>query len=391
MHVKLIILFICLCLVACQNSKTQPNNLPANPMTLLNASLFSKVETYNTELIFQLDTKQQSEFLQFYQAQKNKEFPSSDERIIFNFLDAKLSGFTFHGDTLDASTAFAEKRGNCISLAVFTTALADLIKTPVDYQVVINEPIYFKKGSLILSSSHLRTRLYNPDDKAPKDMIFFTPKSIVIDYFPTRGQVTAQRAQRPQLIAKYYANLAAEALVKNNFNLTFSYLYTAMLHDPYNSELINLQAVLHRRAGDTATAIKLYQYAVENNLANINLYQNYLIVAQKNNSQPLIDFLNKKLTEVDDPNPYAWIELGEQALKNNNTQHAKFYFHKAIAAAHYIPEPYVELAKISYQNGQLNKANNYLTTAIERTYDKTKLSIYRAKYQALKTVAGEIN
>ena len=388
MRICFIVLLLGL-LTACKNTPTQITTPLENPLNLVNSNLFSPVTHLNESDIFHLTENQTQEFLNFYHLQKNKEFPSSNERIILNFLDEKLTGFTFHGDTLNAQDAFAQQRGNCISLAVFTTALADLINSPIDYQLVINEPVYFKKGSLILSSSHLRSRVYNTDKSAPKDTLFYIPKSVIIDYFPTRGQVRAKKVKRPQLIAKYYANLAAEALIKNNLDLSFSYLFNAMQHDPYNSELINLQAVLHRRAGDTETASALYQYAVENDLANINLYQNYLQLAQSQNNQTLVQTLNTQLAHINDPNPYSWLELGQQAINNQDISYAKFYFGKAIKAAHYIPEPYVELAKIAYQNADFTKANQLLATAIERTYDDEKLAIYQAKYQALQTVAGE--
>ena len=389
MHYKFFILLLSLVLVGCQSTPSSEKTSLQNPLTLVNTSLFAPVERYNVDEIFQLSHAQKQEFFEYYQKQKAKEFPSSNERIIHNFLDDKLTGFTFHGDTLDAYSAFSQKRGNCISLAVFTTALADLIQTPIDYQLVINEPVYFKKGNLILSSSHLRSRVYDADNSASKNKVFFVPKSIVIDYFPTRGQVHAKKAQRPQLIAKFYANLAAETLLKNDFDATFSYLYNAMLHDPFNSELINLQAVLHRRAGDTTTANRLYHYAVTNNLASINLYQNYMLIARNNKDEALIAQLNAQLAHIKDPNPYSWLELGKQAIADHDLHYAQFYFNKAVKAAHYIPEPYIELAKIAYQNGDLDHANQYLEAAIERTYDHNQLAIYQAKYQALKTITSD--
>lgn len=77
------------------------------------------------------------------------------------------------------------------------------------------------------------------------------------------------------MVAKFYSNLAADALAKEKLNTAYSFILQANKFTPNDAELFNMAGILHRRAGDLKTAEAIYQTAVNNNLSSINLIINY--------------------------------------------------------------------------------------------------------------------
>ena len=76
-----------------------------------------------------LTARQQEDFLAFYRDPRIAHVPA--HKRVYNFLEKVTNNFTYQDGTFTAAVTFDQRRGNCMSLAVLTTALAKPVDVPV--------------------------------------------------------------------------------------------------------------------------------------------------------------------------------------------------------------------------------------------------------------------
>ena len=111
----------------------------------------------------------------------------------------------------------SENRGNCLSLAIVTKALASLVDIKISYKLVETDPVYQKEDNLIISSQHVRTQLFNTFKKP--GALF--PSSLTIDYFPDTNSRVLRTVDENEFFAMYYRNIAAQAMISNDLNTAY--------------------------------------------------------------------------------------------------------------------------------------------------------------------------
>ncbi|CAH9066231.1 hypothetical protein PSECIP111854_03846 [Pseudoalteromonas sp. CIP111854] len=378
---KLLIVLFFFTLSGC--SHTQKGNAlkqVPSPTSLINHDLFNPVPITLEAQIFALPEVEQNAFKTFASQAITKQIRA--DRIIADYLKFKVDNFSYDGATLTASEVISQNEGNCISLAILTQAYANLIGIETGFSEVASMPVYKQKKQTILISSHFKTKLYAPLEKN-KDWLYFMRPGTVIDYFPVKDIVFVGSASYHDLVAKYYANLATEALLKKQFNLSYSLLQKAFEYTPYDPELISLTAILHRRNGDTQSAQRLFAFAYKHNFLSSNLLYNYRFLAQQLGQTALVNELDQAL-HYNAKTPFDFIQLAEQAISRKQYLTAENILNKLLLNTPYLPEPYFALAKINYLRGDLKTAQNFLQSALDKAEDQQKKGIYQAKLNTLK-------
>lgn len=245
----LLVLFVS----SCSNmTKPQPG-LQAKKIPI-NYGLFPNIENeqLNKDDVFFLTLEQQQEISILFDKKITQGY--APHKALSEILAKKLVNFTYYGETYDATTAMRLNKGNCMSLAVLTTAYAKYLGLEFSYRKVSTLPIFTQKDDVILSSSHVQTLIYDPTFVAEKDAFYFFNPAVVIDYFPSKSNRTGKMFSYETFLAMYYKNIAADALTEKDLNKSFLYANKAYQFDNENIEVINLLAVIHRRAGDLKTA-----------------------------------------------------------------------------------------------------------------------------------------
>ena len=331
-------------------------------------------------------TSSQDDLDEFQTFQKELIKNVKPHQALDNFISTRLSNFTFYGETLIATESMKLNKGNCMSLAILTTALAKTINLEVDYREVTTVPVFEKHEKVILVSSHLQSVIYDPTFVPESDFYYFNKPAIVIDYFPVKSNWVNKRVLKDALIAQYYINIAANYIVANDLNSAFANAELAYQYDKSSSKIANLLAILHRQKGDAETAEKFYLSAIKMKDANLSVLQNYAIFLK---SQQRFDELNKikdRMKTLDDPNPYAWLEQAYLAKNKNDLKNAETYFKKVIHMAPYVHQAYLGLAQIYYAKGKENQAVNVLKSALEWTYKEDERKLYQRKLYSLSKI-----
>ncbi|OHU91824.1 MULTISPECIES: tetratricopeptide repeat protein [Pseudoalteromonas] len=386
---QLFALSLILFLTACNHTQKIDVKEPLKkPSTLLNHSLFTRLNIESEESIFALPEAERHKFLSYAQEQKLQNIRA--DTIIANYLDSNLDKFTYDGATLNATATLAMNEGNCISLAILTQAYANMLGIETSFKEVATMPVYKKQNQTILVSNHFKTKLYAPREQEDEKWLYAIRPGTVIDYFPARDLVFIGSATYADLVAKYYANLATEALLAEQFDMSYSLVSQALEYVPYDPELINLAAILHRRVGDTDTAKKLFEFALNNQLVSNNLLYSYSYLAQQLADTPLQEKLEEQLLN-NAKTPFDFLQLAEQDIAKERYSSAEALLKELIASTPYIPEPYFALAKIYYLQDKKAKAAMYLQYAIDKSEDREKQGVYQAKLNTLEYVGRSYN
>lgn len=370
-------------LSACSHIPEHKPVVSATP-SLPHSALLSKTiaEVPDLEDIFGLTAEQRQTFLRYFNAPEHQTL-SSRQRL-YNFLSVLTTGFDYQGKNHTAAEAFALKSGNCISLAVLTKALADVVGVQVKFQNIISAPVYDIQQGYLLSSDHVRTFLFEPDFVTRQGNEYLLQSVLVVDYLPSAGDITGPRISEQRFIAMFYRNLATDAFLQQNYSQALALLNTALEYDPTYGAVINLAAVLHRRLNQAETAEQFYRYGLQVADSKVALTDNYALLKQLQGDHTEAEQLRRSLRGKEDADPYMWYLLGKTALQQQRPADAVTYLKKAVARAPYMHQLYLELALAYYRNEQTSDAKRTLEKAAQLASTADTQQRYVAKLEAIK-------
>lgn len=156
-----VLLLASACLLsACQTIPAAIDPLSKDVLLASDALFGTRPQIPEPEDIHALDEKQKADFLRYFHDPVRAGVP--DYRRVGNYLDVIINNFSYRTDTLIASDTHGTNSGNCLSLAILTSALAHLAEVEVGYQLMDSEPVFEFHGTLVEKGVHVRTLLLNP-------------------------------------------------------------------------------------------------------------------------------------------------------------------------------------------------------------------------------------
>jgi len=363
----LFILTLCAVVQGCKNTEKNSNN--EQLVYIANDMLFDgkEVVVRSVDDIFSLTPEQEQAFLAYFQKWRSEGRESN--YIVFQYLSRIAGNFSFFGETYTAREALASRSGNCLSLAILTTALARLVDLNVGYRMVHTAPVFEKHQNIVLSSAHVQTIIYDEGFvEQPGELYIFKP-GLVIDYFPSASNISGKYIDENEFLAMYYQNTSATALLNNELDTAFWNIKRAIMLDMDSENSQNTLAVIHRRAGDSKTAEKIYQQLIEKQRESVSILENYELLLRLNGRYDEARALEERVTKLDDPNPYNWLEAAYIAKREGNEGKAILYFNKVIQKAPYVTEAYRQLSAIYRHQGKTRLAKSTLKASLKWTYD----------------------
>lgn len=366
--------------VACQSTKntTIQSNSELTPFDW-QVKEFARVDVEEPASLFALSDQQKQHFLSYYNS-PTKAHISPNFRLAY-YLNDLVSNFSYAGDTLKAQDVLNKRYGNCMSLALLTTALARLVNLDVVYQQVHTPPLYRRFGKTLTTSTHVRSIILGPEPEKTGDSIVFRGRA-VIDYFPSSRDDRGVYISEADFISMYYQNMSAEVM-SDDPNLAYSYLYRAMQLTTTNASTLNSLAVLYRSNGYEKEARKLYEFAIENHIQSVHTLSNFAVLLKKVGDVETLSRIGDMYLKTDDDNPYRWIDLGNEFLAKGKLSEAEMFFNKAIATGPYLGESYLAMAKTYFLQGKVLKAENMMEKALSLSLPSQNRALYTAKLKAI--------
>lgn len=361
-------------------SKQHDGNLPSLGSA---TQQIQSIAIESERTIISLTEQQQQDFLAYMAQPELQSIPI--HKRLYNYLDNKVAGFDYRGDTYSAMVALEKNAGNCLSLALLTTALAKLAGVEIGYQRVDTTPVYKKQEDILLLSYHVRAFLYDPDFHESSNVMVFRRPRLVVDYFPDRGDIGTYEVSEQAFLSMYYRNIASDLLLNKQFDKALAYANHALLLAPGDPENVNLAAVILKRMGLTEEAHDWYQYGLKHTSNNINLLSNYQILLEQEGQAAAANDIAQRLLTLDDPNPYAWIKEGHEAYQKARFNVAIRYYQIAIDKAPYLDDAYFGLAKSHFARREYRQAAQAMKMAAEKAFEESDRELYYAKLSTLRS------
>ncbi|MBY5923005.1 tetratricopeptide repeat protein [Ferrimonas balearica] len=283
--------------------------------------------------------------------------------------------------TQTAAETFAQRSGNCMSLVVMTTALADALQMPVRFQLVNAPPVWDRQGGLYLINGHVNVKLsapYRPDELRISD------GGVTIDFLPgnqLRGYEVIPLS-REELIARYYNNLAAEAMVDGDLDRAYYLLKAALEQVPGHGDVWNTLGVLYRKAGLEAKAEAVYRYAASQPDSQLDALHNLSILLASQDRLLEWQQVHAQLELKRIRNPYYHFDMGEIAYRAGEYDKAVRFYRKAVDLAEYRHEFHFGLSRAYFQLGDLQLSARHLHRA-EDLAPRDEQARYQMKLLAL--------
>lgn len=333
------------------------------------------------DAVHQLTEEQRRAFQRFLDAPANETKPR--HRLVAEYLGEITNNFHYRGETLTASDALDQSAGNCLSLAILTTALARQAGVEIAYQLMDSSPVFESRDNVIERSVHVRSILYDPGRRPERGLFASLRPGIKIDYFRSDTDRFISNIDESEYFAMYYRNIAANAIEAQQLSEAYWILLKSLELTPDNPDALNMLAIVFDRAGEPGISEEIYQYGIDRANRLVGLLRNYGIFLKKQGRYVEAERIDERLQKLDDPNPFDWIDAGQAAYEDGDYRRAELFFMKSIKLAPYLHEGHFGLAKTYFQRGNFRLAERNLAEALSQANELPTRNLYQAKLIAL--------
>lgn len=296
------------------------------------------------------------------------------------YIYTHVSNFSYRGVNLAAADAMAQKQGNCMSLALMSYAIAKELNVHSRFQMVYTEPVLTDvRNGLAFISDHVRLYLYDAPADAGNVGGFFSPHhKVIIDYFPDPFNRSGGLIDEREFLSLFYRNLAADALADNHHQQAFDLIQAGLALDQDSDSLINLMAVLHRRAGSPELAAAWYDYGIALEQADMTMLSNYRLLAQISGDPIKARQLTRKISQLPNQQPYDLYLLGRDAIREQEYDTALNYLYRFVSRYDYYYPAWIDIAQAYQGQGDTEQARASLVKAIKAANNRDS-KIYQSK------------
>ncbi|WP_228768339.1 tetratricopeptide repeat protein [Shewanella sp. TC10] len=378
----LMISFVFSFLTAC-SSTTQTKNT-ARVSTLFSDNDFNSVTIPDTDTIFELPEEMANDIRKEYarSAGINGEKQAANKWLA-EYIGAQEGGFEYRDHyTRMASVTAEERAGNCMSLVVLSTAIAEVLGVPVKFQDIDVEPIWDRRGGFYLVNGHVNMKLLHVDQPNTYSM---RGSEILVDFLPERSirAYKIQQINKQTLAGMYFNNVAAEALVRNEYDLAYALAKRAIELDPFYVNSINTLAVIYRHKGMDDLAEQAYRHVLQLEAKNITTLYNLAIILGEQDRLEEWKQVHKVLELARINNPFYYFDMAQQAYFEKQYQEALVWYKRAVDRADYRHEFYFGLSRAYWVTGDERRAKKNMEKALDLSIDETSQHRYRGKLQAM--------
>lgn len=387
---KLAAVLFCCTLIGCTSTNSNQPKLEDSKRiataleSIVSTDVFGEKPTIpSIESILTLSDPYRSAFLNYYNDPATASIKPNLR--VYRFLENQLDKFDYLGDTLSAQSSLERGGGNCITLAILTTAYANLVGLELSYRESQSVPIFNRQGGFETLSTHVTSRIYDPTFVPKEDAIYLERPSIEIDYFPSRGDWRGKKISNNRFLSMYYRNIATELLQSNEIKKAGWWIHEAYMLAPNDTSNLNTLAVIYRHLDEPSIAEKIYKLAMEINGNDIHIIHNYRVLLIGQNRLDDAKKLEDKLLTLDDPSPFRWYEVATDAFNAGNYTRAYRFFDRVIEKAPYLHFGYAGKARTAMALNRSVEAEKLLQMALDRAWDDGSEQLYRAKLSILET------
>jgi len=285
---------------------------------------------------------------------------------------------------LTAVESYHSHTANCMSLTIMAYVLASEAELDIKFQDVKVPEYWVRNGQYNMLTGHVNLVLTEP--RTPGKMIIYGKELLEIDFDPTMYKRTFPKkiVEKNTVLAMFYNNKGAEALISKEYTLAYRYLKQATIVDPLFSPAWGNLGILYKLNDHQMTAKKAYQQAILIDKDNLTALSNLSYLFKKEGKIEEADKIEQLLHEKRIKNPYYHALLADEAFfRGENLQALKLY-KKAIKMNRRVHEFYFGLAKVYYALKDIPRAERAIQKALLHNKTTTIENQYIAKLNFLR-------
>ncbi len=381
-----ILLFCLPLLLACQSKQHLEAKRILPQINLYQDSQFQPQHPIHIETeqeIFQLDDEMR--FMVKAKLKNNLPAYKKANILLEHIFNEENISLTYNSNAnVTARSAYHNKLANCISLTILAYALADEADMNISFQQVDVPEYWVRNGQYSLLTGHVNLLVIERD--ARSQGIAFGSKITRIDFDPfvSKRNFPSKVISKQTLLAMFYNNKGAEAMVSNNYTVAYQYLKLATQVDNQFSSAWGNLGILYKLSGYYDMAEKAYRHAILVDEDNLTSLANLALLLNKqgrfNEAEPLEVLIHKTRVK----NPYYHALLANEAYFNQSYDQALRHYKKAIQLDDEQHEFFLGLAKTYYMQNNFKLAKRSMKKAITLTKTKDTENLYVAKLNFLK-------
>jgi tetratricopeptide (TPR) repeat protein len=243
--------------------------------------------------------------------------------------------------TRSASRTFHEREGNCLSFTMLFVGLARASGLDVRYQVVDVPPTWNNDLGLVVIGAHVNAAVSQRFIKMGRGGTELFPEStlsqkVIVDFNAKnfRGDYPSRIVNDRYVVALYYNNLGAEALMRRQYDASFALLREAIRVEPdVPAPWVNL-GVLYSRHRLYLHAEAAYLRALDNNSREPSALANLVAVYDALGEKDVAAELSRKIQRYRDMNPYYHYARAQTAFDQRRYDDALAALRTAIRLKH---------------------------------------------------------
>jgi Flp pilus assembly protein TadD len=282
-----------------------------------------------------------------------------DDRVFNDLISAMdtfgIRNLTYDNQTLTASEAFEQRRGNCLTFTSMFVVMARRVGLDARYQEVRIPPDWLKQGNTMVLRRHVNVYIH----LTGKGMTMEGKGERVVDFDDEANPsgfidsvISDERA-----LAHFYNNWAVESLENGNSELAFAYLRKALQEGDSNFvPAWNLVGVLYQRAGRLDMAEQAYLRALQAEPGETFVMSNLQRLYERQGRTELSNQYNRLVLRHRLKNPYYRLAEARKAYTAGNYRTAIEHLRKAIKLKSDESEFYFLLRDSYVGNGDIRKA-----------------------------------
>ncbi|MCV2884746.1 tetratricopeptide repeat protein [Aestuariibacter sp. AA17] len=275
-----------------------------------------------------------------------------------------------------ASETFDNRAANCLSMSILTYSLAKEAGFEVKFQEVDIPEYWTRQAGFSLLNGHINLQMF---PRTEVNVIHLMSSGLEVDFDPQpiRQHFPKRYVDKSTVLAMFYNNKGAEALLKASYSKAYAYFKEAVKFDAqFDSVWVNL-GLLYRFNGFHQLAEMSYDHALAIAPGNMTAVENLAYLYRITGREQLADALSTKVELARKDNPYYHFILGEQAFEKALFDDALEHYRTALRLDRSKHEVYFGLAKVYYQLGDISRSQRYL----ERAKAKSRNDQDRERYQ----------
>nr|WP_315467945.1 tetratricopeptide repeat protein [uncultured Undibacterium sp.] len=286
--------------------------------------------------------------------------------------------YTYEESTVAAKT-WENKSGNCISLTLLAYSVGRALNLPIVMQEVDVPVLFDRRGNVEFLNLHVNAMVLHKDSwiAGEEELRGY----LVIDFEPQTMNLNPGRIlNEDEILSRFYNNMAAEFIAKNQAKKAYAYFKAAILADPNNSHAYNNLAQLYLQFNAISHAELVLKQALQLNEEDAvvlrSLHKLFLSQNRTSEAEKLVAAIEVSNAK----NPHYWIGLGIYAMQNKDYKTAIKRFEKAQTLASGFAEIHQNLAEAYMKIGDMNAAKAEIIKLVSLVPSHPKSALLRTKF-----------